>query len=96
MYIKSAQWLYLKSVNSNIRDLSAKLNLEERTVENLLIGDACPSSEEILHYIKGFDLNSDETIELITVVAEDLEMSPKAIYDSVVEKMVVMTEGLGL
>jgi len=43
MYIKSAQWLYLKSVNSNIRDLSAKLKLEERTVENILIGDACPS-----------------------------------------------------
>jgi len=75
-----------------------RLNLTPSVVSLLTPNwrEISPSSEEILHYIKGFDLNSDETIELITVVAEDLEMSPKAIYDSVVEKMVVMTEGLGL
>lgn len=92
MYKNIAAWLKNKASYQSLENLAFRLSLNENMVEGLLNGEVCPTFRELVHIIYGFKLTTDETLELFSLVAEAIDLSPNSIYESVVSEIVIMTE----
>ena len=92
MYTNIAAWIKSKACYQTLEELANQLGLSENMVEGLLNGEVCPTFKELVHIMAGLNLNTEETLELFSLVAAALELSPISIYESVVSEIVIMTE----
>jgi len=85
-------WLNNKKGIASVSELATRLGLSEFATSELLNGNIHPRIHDIIRIWIAFRLENAELMDLISIVADDYEISSSYIYEKLIAEVVSLTE----
>lgn len=86
-----ANYLENKFKGLDLKAVAVVLNMDYKEIEPIINGQELPNFYFVIKIMYYFNLNNDERLELFSLVAESLGISPEKVYNGVIEELSLMS-----